>query len=182
MDERAIQNVGRKTYRVRRNLAAYLQIMIEDTRPMLEKTATRSILINAPASQVWAVLTDLDLVKQWHSPEGTAYINTTWEVGSPILFEGMWHKIRLRDKGTVLQFQPEKTLQYSYYSKLSRLPDAPESYSVTELELTPQDNGTLLTVTLSHFAQESGYGHARFYWTTALHRIKQLVENGSTET
>lgn len=142
-----------------------------------DKVVTKTISINAPVSRVWEALTNLELVREWQSPEGTTYITTTWEVGSPIAFSGVWRRIKLQDKGVVLQFEKERALQYSYWSKLSRLPDIPENYSITGFNLEPHDNSTMLTVSLSHFPLETNYGHTNFYWATALRRIKNLVES-----
>ncbi len=64
----------------------------------------------------------------------TSTVTTEWEVGRPILFEGTWDRRKYLDRGTVLAFDPEKTLRYNMWSKLSRLPDTPENYTVVGFE------------------------------------------------
>jgi hypothetical protein len=57
-------------------------------------------------------------------------IITSWEVSSPIIISGDLHGIPFRNKGTVLQLEPEKQLQYTYWSTLSEQADIPENYSI----------------------------------------------------
>jgi hypothetical protein len=42
-------------------------------------------------------------------------------------------------------------------------------------ELSPVDAGTLLTITLSDFAEPSMYPHANLYWTGTLEVIKSVA-------
>lgn len=62
-------------------------------------------------------------------PEVGIELITNWKVGSPITIKG-FHHIKFENKKTVLQFEPDKVLQYDYLSSLSRLPDKPENYSI----------------------------------------------------
>jgi uncharacterized protein YndB with AHSA1/START domain len=136
----------------------------------------RTIIIKAPPSAVWDTLTNPDLIKQWMGePEVEIEIITDWKVGSPIVTRG-FHHIRFENKGTVLQFEPDKVLRYSHLSSLSRLPDKPENYSITEFSLTPLENQTSLTLSLTNFPTESIFKHLDFYWRTTLEIIKRLVE------
>ena len=103
-------------------------------------------------------------------------IITDWNVGSPILIRGRLHRIKFENKGVVLQFEPEKILQYSHLSSLSRLPDKRENYSVLEFRLAPINNQTSLTLTLSNFPTETIYKHLAFYWNVALEVLKKMIE------
>src|SRR5437016_3450673 len=111
-----------------------------------DKTVNRTITINAPVSEVWQALTNPDLAREWLSPERTTNVTSDWQLGSQIIYAGTWHRRRYADKGTILQLDPERTLQYSYWSQFSRLPDSPENYSVIGFQLTPNENGTTLTL------------------------------------
>lgn len=96
----------------------------------------KSILIKSSPSAVWEALTNPDVMKQWMSePEIEMEIFTDWKVGNPIVIKG-FHHIRFENKGTVLQFEPGKVIQYNFLSSLSRLPDKPENYTSTEFRLT----------------------------------------------
>jgi uncharacterized protein YndB with AHSA1/START domain len=126
--------------------------------------------------KVWETLTHPELIKAWLTENATTSVVSDWKIGGPILFTGIWHKVKYTDKGVILQFEPEKVLAYSYWSKFSRLPDRIENYSVIEFHLTPKENQTLLTLTHSNLIAEGMVGHTNFYWTITLNRIKELTE------
>ena len=140
------------------------------------KSVNRTITINAPPSTVWEALTNPEMAKEWLSPEKTSTVTSEWQVGSPIIFEGTWDRRRYLDRGTILQFDPEKTFEYNMWSKLARLPDTPENYTVVRFTLTPNQTGTTLTLSHTNFQTEAIYGHANFYWATALDRLRKLLE------
>jgi len=137
---------------------------------------SKSIDIHAPLSIVWDVLTNPDLMKQWMAePEMELSIKTDWKVGNPIVIKG-FHHIKFENKGTVLQVEPHKVLRYNYVSSLSRLPDRPENYIVTEFRLAPTENKTTLTITLSNFATEAIYHHTDFYWKGTIEILRKFAE------
>jgi|ERR1041385_4010894 uncharacterized protein YndB with AHSA1/START domain len=141
-----------------------------------EKTITKTITILASAAKVWQTITDPELIQEWLTENGTTTVSSDWKIGSPILFTGTWHKVKYEDKGEIIQFEPERVLAYSYWSKFSRLPDRPENYSVIEFRLTPQEDQTILTLTHSHLVAEGMLGHSNFYWNITLNKIKERIE------
>jgi uncharacterized protein YndB with AHSA1/START domain len=145
------------------------------TSPIGDKIFNKTIQINAPISKVWDTLTIPALMKKWMS-ETEIDIITDWNVGSPILIRGRLHGIKFENKGTVLQFEREKILQYSHLSSLSRLPDKPENYSVFEFRLAPIRNQTTLTITLRNFPTETIYQHLAFYWNVTPEILKRMIE------
>jgi len=140
------------------------------------QTFTKTIHIHAPASKVWEALTDQALMKKWIF-EKEIEIITDWQVGSHIIMRGSLHGVKFENKGTVLQFEPEKVLRYSHLSSASRLPDRPESYSIFEFRLSSLENRTSLTLTASNFPTETIYKHLAFYWNVTLEILKKMVEN-----
>jgi len=125
---------------------------------------------------VWEALTNPELMKKWMS-ETEINIITDWKVGSPMIIRGNLHGIKFENKGTVLQFEPEKILQYNYLSSISRLPDQPGNYSSIEFRLAPIEDQTALTVLVSNFPTEIIYKHLAFYWNVTLEILKRLIEN-----
>jgi uncharacterized protein YndB with AHSA1/START domain len=136
---------------------------------------TKTVHINAPTSVVWEALTNPELIKKWMS-ETEINILTDWQVGNPFIIRGILHRIKFENKGTVLQFEPEKILQYSHLSSLSKLPDKPENYSIIEFSLTPMNHQTTLTLTASNFPTETIYKHFAFYWNVTLEILKRMIE------
>jgi len=117
-------------------------------------------------------------MKKWMS-ETEIHIFTDWKVGNPFVIRGRLHGINFENWGTVLQFEPENTLQYSHLSSLSRLPDQLENYSILEFRLAPVHPETSLTLTASNFPTESIYKHFAFYWNVTLEILKRLIEAGA---
>ena|ERR1051325_1362687 len=154
--------------------------MTQPTEPWLRdgKIVSKTVRINAPTSKVWEALTDPDLMKKWMS-ETEIHIFTDWKVGNPFVIRGRLHGINFENWGTVLQFEPENTLQYSHLSSLSRLPDQLENYSILEFRLAPVHPETSLTLTASNFPTESIYKHFAFYWNVTLEILKRLIEAGA---
>jgi uncharacterized protein YndB with AHSA1/START domain len=136
-------------------------------------TLKKMIDIFAPVSTVWDALTKPDLIKLWLYGTNTI---SDWKVGSPIIFTGTWQGKEYKDKGTILDFNAEKILKYSYWSGFSGMPDSPENYSIITFELTPKENFTLLTLTQSDFANETMYEHSDTNWSSTLNGMKTIIE------
>src|ERR1051326_6401781 len=90
---------------------------------------SKTVIINAPTSQVWEALTNPSLMQKWMFEKEIIFI-TDWQIGGPIITRGDLHGIHFENNGLVLQFEPEKVLRYSHLSSISRLPDKPESYAI----------------------------------------------------
>jgi uncharacterized protein YndB with AHSA1/START domain len=137
----------------------------------------KSIRINAPLNAVWEALTQPELMKSWMS-DSEIEIVTTWEVGSPIIInaEDVSYKTAFTNTGVVLQFLKNRVLEYSHLSSLSRLPDQAENYTIIKFTLQPEEDHSLLELSLSNFPTESHYKHIDFYWTITLDVLKRFVE------
>jgi uncharacterized protein YndB with AHSA1/START domain len=151
--------------------------MNTDTQSADRKTMNKAIHISAPISQVWHILTTPELMKKWMMPDVEINIFTDWKVGSPMVIRGKMNGKGFENKGTVLKFEPQKILQYSHLSSISRLPDRPESYSIVEFRLRPIEKQTILEFTLSNFPTESIYKHLAFYWNVTLEILKKMIED-----
>lgn len=148
---------------------------VEAVAPFASPPFTKTISINAPPAQVWAALTTPELMQRWMvEPETELTISTDWQVGSPIVIRGTLHRMNFVNTGTVLQFDPERLLQYTHLSSLSRLQDQAESYVVITFQLTAAEQ-TQLTLTLHNFPTEAIYKHLVFYWNVALELFKKRV-------
>jgi uncharacterized protein YndB with AHSA1/START domain len=81
--------------------------------------AIADISIHAPVAKVWEALTKPELIKQYLF--GTE-VTTDWQVGCPITYKGEWKGKAYKDKGEVLQIEPEKLLVSTFWSSLSLSP------------------------------------------------------------
>jgi uncharacterized protein YndB with AHSA1/START domain len=59
---------------------------------------------------------------------------------------------------------------------MSGTEDKPENYSTIEYTLTPQDGGTLLTVTQDNNRDEESRKHSEGNWAIVFKNIKELLE------
>jgi|SRR6185312_2031952 len=140
-----------------------------------DKTISKTIEINASLSKVWDALTNPEVIKLWLW-EGQITIVSDWKVGSPITFAGKFYKANYTDKGTILKFEKENVFSYSYWGKLSQLPDAPENYTIIEFVLSTKENKTILSLTQSNCTTYEIYAHWNFYWLVTLDIFRKLVE------
>jgi uncharacterized protein YndB with AHSA1/START domain len=106
-------------------------------------TTTSQITINAPAKDVWAALTEPELVKQWQY--GSDLI-TDWNVGSPIKFHSEFGDQVFDQWGNVLTFEPYERIAYSLFAHRSGLEDKQENYFTMEYLLTETGGQTTLAI------------------------------------
>lgn len=133
----------------------------------------KDLKIGAPISEVWEAL--IDPVKLKQTMFGCDII-TNWEIGSEILFKGSWEGNEFVDKGTIKDFQKEKSYEYNYWSNFSGLPDLPENYSIVKFRLDKLGNETILSLEQSNFATQMMYEHSDKNWDAALNSLKELIE------
>jgi len=133
-----------------------------------------AITINAPIAKVWDALTQPDLIKQYLF--GTN-VTTDWQVGSPIVYEGIWEGKAYKDKGIVLEVEPEKLLVSTFWSALSGLPDIPENYQTVRYELAVEHTGTRLTIIQDNNAAQENANHSAQNWSMVLDGMKKLLED-----
>ena len=137
----------------------------------------KTVVIAAAPARVWQVLTTPGMIPQWMSDEELT-VSLQDRVGGEIVIRGLLHGMPFENRGTIRAFAPESSFAYGYWSTLSasRLSDAPENHTVVSFELSPADGGTLLTLTLSDFAEPSIRPHADLYWGPTLHILKAVCE------
>lgn len=145
---------------------------------MIDDKVVKNIEIKSPVAKVWDLITNPEMMKLW-VVETPIEIESDWKVGSSIVIGGNIHGFNYKNKGTILQLEPEKVFEYNFWSEISRVPDIPENYSKIKFELTPNDENTILEVTHSDFLDDIAYKHGKFYWNTTVHIIKQLAEKNT---
>jgi uncharacterized protein YndB with AHSA1/START domain len=135
--------------------------------------AKTTIDTKASTSQVWDALTKPDLIKQYLF--GTE-VTTDWQVGSPIIYRGIWNGKAYEDKGKVLQVEPGKLLVSTFWSSLSGVPDMPENYQTVRYELSAQGDGTRLTLIQDNNKSQEEASHSEQNWKMVLEGLKKLLE------
>ncbi len=140
------------------------------------KTIQLEILINTPASNIWAALTEPGLMGKWML-DTPVEILTDWRVDGYRLEKGDLHGLAFENRGRIIRFDPSKTLEYTHWSTLSIIPDVPENYSVVRFDLQETENQTLLTLSIGNLPTFEIFKHMEFYWKTALHMLKAMAES-----
>ena len=136
-------------------------------------TAEVSTVINAPVSKVWQALTDPELIKQYLFGTNTV---TDWKVGSPIFFRGVWEGKAYEDKGTVLEFVPNRVLRYNYWSSMSGTADVAENYANVTCAVVAEGEGTKITITQDHCKTAESRDHSAGNWKMILETMKKMLE------
>ena len=138
-----------------------------------EYIAKASIIINVPTEKVWEALTTPEMIQQYLF--GTQ-VTTDWQVGSPIVYRGIWQGKAYEDKGKILQVEPQKLLVSTYWSSLSGLADIPENYNTVRYELSAEGSRTQLTIIQDNNATQEDASHSEQNWKMVLDGIKNLLE------
>jgi uncharacterized protein YndB with AHSA1/START domain len=136
-------------------------------------SSTASLDIRAPLSSVWDAITKPEIVKQYFF--GTNLV-TDWKVGSPLFFRGEWQGKTYEDRGTVLSFQPMKSLSYNYWSSFSGLEDDLALRQIIQFDLDSVDDGVRLTIRQSNVDTQARADHSATNWRSVLEALKQLLE------
>ncbi len=142
-------------------------------RAFISKNA---IVINAPVAMVWESLINPEIVKKYF---WGAEMSTDWKVGSPISFKGEFKGNRFEEKGEILQFSPEKLIQYSHWSNLEGIPDVPENYRNWSFELLQEGTSVNLTIAEDNIPTEKQRKRSDEFWQDVLNKIKQLLEEAT---
>ena len=137
-------------------------------------SAKVSTVINVPISNVWEALTKPEIIKEYFF--GTQTI-TDWNVGSPIIFKGEWEGKTYQDKGTILRFEPNKMLQYNYWSSMSGIEDKPENYVTISYFLSSESGKTNLTISQENIPDQKMKEHSEQNWKKVINNLKSLLEN-----
>ena len=128
--------------------------------------------INAPASDVWAALTQPDIIKNYMMG---AKVETDWKPGHPITWNGEWKGKPYQDKGMIKAFERNRRLSMTHWSPLTPLPDEPANYHTVTYDLVPDGNRTKLTLTQENLTGVTAE-QAKKNWQPMLDGLKRTVE------
>jgi uncharacterized protein YndB with AHSA1/START domain len=135
--------------------------------------AKAMVTIDVPVSRVWQALVTPADIKQYMFGTNTI---SEWGVGSPIFWRGEWQGKPYEDKGVVKLFNPMRALQYSHYSPLSGMPDAPENYHTVTIELSNEGQKTGVTLSQDNNASDEEREHSEQNWGMMLASMKKYLE------
>jgi uncharacterized protein YndB with AHSA1/START domain len=140
---------------------------------MTDFPATAAVDVAAPPERVWQALTDPEEIAAYMMG---SQVETTWEVGSPITWNGEWEGKAYQDKGEVLEFAPPQRLVVTHYSPMTGQDDVPENYHRVQYDLTPTTAGTRLELTQDGNESPAQAEEFSATWQGMLDGLKRTVE------
>jgi uncharacterized protein YndB with AHSA1/START domain len=144
---------------------------------MSDHVATAQTDVAAAPERVWAALTEPEQIAAYMDGSN---VTTTWEVGSPITWDGEYEGREYQDKGEVLTYDEPNVLSVTHYSPMMGQPDEPENYHTLVYTLTatgPADD-QVTHLDLKQDGNESDEQAEQFskHWQQMLDGLKALVE------
>jgi uncharacterized protein YndB with AHSA1/START domain len=157
---------------------AILKPIIMETKNLMETEnliARAQATIHAPVNKVWDALVTPETIKKYMF--GTTVISD-WKEGSQITWKGKWKGKSYEDKGVILQLIPHTKLQYTHFSPLSGLKEAPENYHIVTIELSGSKQ-TIVSLSQNRNSTEKEREHSEQNWSTMLSGLKKLLEENN---
>lgn len=140
---------------------------------MTEFVATAQTDVAAAPARVWAALTEPDQIAVYMQG---SHVETSWEVGSPITWDGEYEGRAYQDKGEVLTYDEPTTLSVTHYSPMMGQPDEPENYHTLVYSLSDNEGGTHLELTQDGNDSEEQAAQFSQSWQQMLDGLKEHVE------
>lgn len=135
--------------------------------------ATAATEVEATPERVWAALTEPEQIAAYM---GGSRVTTTWDVGTPITWEGEYEGHAYQDKGEVLAVDQPRRLSVSHWSPMTGQADEPENYHTLVYTLTRSGDCTLLELTQDGCDSEEQAAQFGTNWQGMLDGLKAHVE------
>src|ERR1700733_1843515 len=96
----------------------------------------------------------------------SAEVVSEWKKGSSITWKGTWQGKPHEDRGTILDLQEGRLIQYSHFSPLSGLADVPGNYHTVTVQLSPEgeEEGTRVSLAQDNNPDEEAREHSEKNW------------------
>jgi uncharacterized protein YndB with AHSA1/START domain len=135
--------------------------------------ARSSTIIDAPPGTVWKALVSPEAIREYMFG---ATVVTDWQEGHSIVWKGEWKGKRYEDRGVLLHVTPDRALQYTHFSPLGGLPDLPENYHTVTIELNPEGQGTLVSLSQDNNTTAEACEESAKNWASMLAGLKRYLE------
>ena len=99
-------------------------------------------------------------------------VETDWEVGHPITWNGEWEGRPYQDKGQVLAYDEPARLSVTHFSPLAGQDDVPENYHTLVYALDADEEGTKVTITQDNNGDQDEADRNAATWAQMLESLK----------
>lgn len=141
---------------------------------MQKQSTQQQIHLPAKPGKVWTILTDSHYTKQYMF---NCEVKSSWQVGSPIIWEGNYQGYQAYQKGVILTNQAGKLLKYSTFDPNYGMEDIPENYIHVSYMLKEKMGGTELTIINETFdGKKDRISHIRQGWETVMVEILRITQ------
>jgi uncharacterized protein YndB with AHSA1/START domain len=141
---------------------------------MERQSIEQQIDLPATIAQSWRLLTESFYTKQYMF---NCEVQSTWVLGSPVIWEGNYQGYQAYQKGKVLAIQPGHSLKYSTFDPNFGLEDVPENYIHVSYLLKEQEGYTQLTIINETFdGNKERLAHIRQGWEMVMAEMKKIME------
>jgi uncharacterized protein YndB with AHSA1/START domain len=142
---------------------------------MQKHVSGAEITINAPIDTVWHAITNSKIALM-----PSTSVESDWEVGDPITFEGEFNGNHFKDYGEITAKDEGKSVAFSHWSKT---PERPDNYHVVRYELADKVDATTVKLTQTNVGDKvdiDARTKAEFdkNWDMMLKHLKKSAEAG----
>ena len=140
------------------------------SRHRFPHAAEASVHVTQPPERVWAEL--MHPGARWMLG---ANIETDFQPGSPVTFEGHFFGRQFADKGVVIAVERPRLLHFTHFSPLAELADIPDNYHEIRITLEPDETGTVVAVRQENIDTAQHATSSQAHWQDALADRKSVV-------
>ena len=136
--------------------------------------ATARVEIHAAPDRVWQALTDPAQIAEYMMG---SRVETDWQPGSTITWNGEWDGHSYQDKGEVLQVEAGRLLEVTHYSPMSGQDDVPENYHTVRYELGSFGEVTTVDLTQDGCSDAEQAKQFSQNWQGMLEGLRKVAES-----
>ena len=137
-------------------------------------TIEKQIRLEAPIESVFAALTSSEEIPKYFPLKS---VDSTWEVGSEVLYKGEVNGVPFTDFGTIEKLTSPTEYRYRYWSDNHGTERTEENHLTISYTLEKSNKGTVLTARQSNIKSPEMYELMNDQvWNYLLNSLKEYIE------